>query len=208
MDEQTGSAREVAALIRLGDLFTTAYAADRAQFKLDPADQSRLDHILRDTIPLVQAHPPAADNVAAVAPVRGQAVWLWGLLCSRGTASVPRRMMPHTSRCWVTWPGWKMRCRKGPSPRTAPWMGNPSLTVPAAIAASPVAARRCVPDASCSATASASIAANEWPGRTLRTAKPVPRRSPGPDERRRARLRYRSPRGAPALRPSCFAGDV
>ena len=86
MDEQTGSAREVAALIRLGDLFTTAYAADRAQFKLDPADQSRLDHILRDTIPLVQAHPPAADNAAAVAPVRGQAVWLWGLLLQQGNS--------------------------------------------------------------------------------------------------------------------------
>jgi hypothetical protein len=86
MDEQTGSAREVAALTRLGDLFNTAYAADRAQFKLDPADQARLDHIQRDTIPMVRANPPAADNAAALDQVRGQAVWLWGLLLQQGNS--------------------------------------------------------------------------------------------------------------------------
>jgi hypothetical protein len=86
MDEQPGNAREVAALIRLGDVFNTAYAADHAQFKLDPADQARLDHIRRDTIPMVQANPPAADNAAALAQVRGQAVWLWGLLLQQSNS--------------------------------------------------------------------------------------------------------------------------
>jgi hypothetical protein len=80
MDEQTGNAREVAALIRLGDLFSTVIGGDPAHFALAPADQARLDNIQRDTIPLVRANPPAADNAAALAQVRGQAVWLWGLL--------------------------------------------------------------------------------------------------------------------------------
>ncbi len=86
MDEQTGSAREVAALIRLGNLFHTAYESDRDQFKLDPTDQARLDHTIRDTIPLVEANPPGAENSAALARVQGQAVWMWGLLLQQANS--------------------------------------------------------------------------------------------------------------------------
>lgn len=86
MIEQTGSAREVAALIRLGDLFSRAYGGDPDHFAMDPADQARLDNTLRDIIPLVQANPPAADNAAALAQVRDQAVWLWGLLLQQASS--------------------------------------------------------------------------------------------------------------------------